>query len=46
MTVIYVADGARVARDLSEAQDFDRKVWLGGAEPGTLIEGELNPLLG
>lgn len=46
MTVIYVADGARVANDLSEAQDFDRKVWLGGAEPGTLIEAELNPLLG
>ena len=45
MTVIYVADGARVRTELSEAQDFDRRVWLGGAEPGALIEGDLNPKL-
>jgi ectoine hydroxylase-related dioxygenase (phytanoyl-CoA dioxygenase family) len=45
MTIIYVADGSRVRTDLSEAQDFDRRVWLGGAEPGSLIDGELNPRL-
>jgi hypothetical protein len=46
MTVIYVADGARVATELSAAQDFDRKVWLGGAAPGDLIDRDLNPRLG
>ncbi len=46
MTVIYVADGARVRADLTELQDFDRKVWLGGAGPGEQIDSELNPVLG
>lgn len=46
MTVIYVADGARVRTELSTHQDFDRQVWLRGAEPGSLIESDLNPLLG
>jgi ectoine hydroxylase-related dioxygenase (phytanoyl-CoA dioxygenase family) len=45
MTVIYVADGARVATDLSAAQEFDRKVWLGRREPGELVDHELNPRL-
>lgn len=45
MTVIYVADGTRVAERLSPAQEFDRKVWLGGRAPGQLIDSELNPLL-
>ena len=45
MTVIYVADGARVAHDLTPAQDFDRTVWLGGREPGELVDHELNPRL-
>ncbi len=45
MTVIYVADGARVGTDLTEAQDFDRRVWLRGVEPGSLIGSDLNPLL-
>jgi ectoine hydroxylase-related dioxygenase (phytanoyl-CoA dioxygenase family) len=43
LTVIYVADGARVARDLTEAQEFDRKVWLGGREPGEPVDHEMNP---
>jgi hypothetical protein len=46
MTVIYVADGTRVATELSRAQDFDRVTWLGGAEPGTVIDHDLNPRLG
>ncbi len=45
MTVIYVADGARVATDLSEARELDRMLWLGGAEPGELIQSELNPVV-
>lgn len=46
MTVIYVADGARVRTDLTEAQDLDRQLWLGGIGPGATIDGDLNPLLG
>lgn len=46
MTVIYVADGARVRTELTDAQELDRQVWLGGAEPGDLIDAELNPRLG
>lgn len=45
MTVIYVADGARVLERLTDAQDFDRRAWLGGRGPGELIDHELNPLL-
>lgn len=45
MTVIYVADGARVRHDLTDAQDLDRRAWLGGAAPGDLIDSELNPRL-
>ena len=45
MTVIYVADGARVLTELSEAQDFDRRVWLDGTPTGALIDGPLNPRL-
>ena len=45
MTVIYVADGARVATVANPAQEFDRQLWLAGAEPGSLIDGPGNPLL-
>lgn len=46
MTVIYVADGARVLPELTKAQEFDRGVWLGGRMPGELIDSDRNPLLG
>lgn len=46
MTVIYVADGARVAEPQSPAQEFDRQLWLGGAAPGEPVASELNPRLG
>jgi ectoine hydroxylase-related dioxygenase (phytanoyl-CoA dioxygenase family) len=46
MTVIYVADGARVARPTGPAQDFDRMMWLGGAAPGTLVDGPDHPRVG
>lgn len=45
MTVIYVADGARVLTEVTEAQDLDRRAWLGGAPLGALVDGELNPIL-
>jgi hypothetical protein len=46
MTVIYVADGAHVTAPANPAQDFDRRLWLGGAEPGSAVGGIGNPLLG
>ena len=46
MTVIYMADGIRVVPETSgEEQEFDRKIWLGGAAPGSLIDSDLNPLI-
>ena len=45
MTVIYVADGAHVLREVTEAQDFDRKVWLGGTPLGAPVAGDLNPVI-
>src|SRR3954449_1175199 len=45
MTVIYFADGTRVAEPASKAQEFDLKIWLRGCAPGDLAAGELNPLL-
>jgi ectoine hydroxylase-related dioxygenase (phytanoyl-CoA dioxygenase family) len=45
MTVIYFADGTAVGPVDSPARQFDQQVWLGGAEPGTVIEGPANPLL-
>ncbi|HEX9683518.1 MAG TPA: phytanoyl-CoA dioxygenase family protein [Acidimicrobiales bacterium] len=46
MTIIYLADGAHVPTELTEAQDFDRRAWLGGTESGEPIASDLNPLLG
>lgn len=45
MTVIYVADGTRVLTELSDAQDLDRRAWLGGISLGALVDHELNPIL-
>lgn len=46
MTVIYMADGVRVMPETtSKEQDFDRKVWLGDAPLGSLIESDRNPLI-
>ena len=44
MTVIYVADGARVTTPTSPAQEFDRQLWLGGVEPGGGVDGPDNPV--
>lgn len=45
MTVIYMADGARVTKPLNPNQENDRQRWLMGQEPGTLIDSPLNPLI-
>jgi ectoine hydroxylase-related dioxygenase (phytanoyl-CoA dioxygenase family) len=45
MTVIYYADGLRVAEPKRDAQRFDLMVWLPGLEPGDLAATPTNPLL-
>jgi len=45
MTVIYFADGVRVAAPHSDAQRGDLKVWLGGLPPGELACGPKNPVV-
>ncbi len=45
MTIIWFADGARVAADIGGARVFDHKIWLAGITPGELAAGPLNPLL-
>jgi ectoine hydroxylase-related dioxygenase (phytanoyl-CoA dioxygenase family) len=45
MTVIYVADGTRILEELTEAQDVDRRAWLGDRPPGALVDHELNPVI-
>ena len=38
--------GARVLRDVTAAQDRDRRVWLADTPRGALVDHELNPRLG
>ncbi|MEE8041993.1 MAG: phytanoyl-CoA dioxygenase family protein [Pseudomonadales bacterium] len=45
MTVIYYADGTRVAPIRYEAQAHDLKRWLAGCAPGDLAAGPDNPVL-
>jgi ectoine hydroxylase-related dioxygenase (phytanoyl-CoA dioxygenase family) len=45
MTVIYIADGTRVGEIDSPARQLDQAIWLGGARPGSLVDGPGNPLL-
>lgn len=45
MTVIYFADGAHVLGDVTEAQEVDRRAWLGGRPLGALADHELNPVI-
>src|SRR5690606_3628801 len=45
MTVIYVADGARVLDEVTPAQEVDRKAWLGGRPLGALVDHELNHVI-
>ena len=45
MTIIYVADGARVAEPQNPNQENDRQRWLMGKAPGQLIDSALNPII-
>jgi hypothetical protein len=45
MTVIYFADGTRVAPLDHPNRRFDRDVWLPGCEPGDAAASDLNPVL-
>ena len=45
MTVIYFADGARVLPEVTDAQEVDRRAWLGGRPLGALADHDLNPVL-
>ena len=46
LTVIYFADGTRVAEPANENQKVDLAVFLPGLEPGDPAASPLNPLLG
>jgi ectoine hydroxylase-related dioxygenase (phytanoyl-CoA dioxygenase family) len=45
MTVIYFADGTRVAEPDSPGRRFDLKTWLPGVAPGELAASPINPIL-
>lgn len=45
MTVIYFADGARIAKPQNQNQVADLNAWLDGKAPDTLADGPLNPVL-
>jgi hypothetical protein len=45
MTIIWFADGARITEPTGPEQRFDLATWLGNAEPGSLANGEANPIL-
>ncbi|WP_309122473.1 phytanoyl-CoA dioxygenase family protein [Paenibacillus sp.] len=45
MTIIYVADGVRIAEPDSNARRADLATWLPGLAPGDVAASRLNPLL-
>lgn len=45
MTVIYYADGERVAEPKTPNQEADRQNWFLGTAPGALAASEINPLI-
>lgn len=45
MTIIYVADGSRIAEPDSKARESDLRSWLPGCKPGDLAASPLNPLV-
>jgi ectoine hydroxylase-related dioxygenase (phytanoyl-CoA dioxygenase family) len=45
MTIIYFADGARIAEPENKNQENDLKTWLPDLKPGDLAASPLNPLL-
>jgi ectoine hydroxylase-related dioxygenase (phytanoyl-CoA dioxygenase family) len=45
MTIIYYADGTKVAEPDSNARKSDLQSWLPGCEPGELAQSHINPLV-
>ena len=45
MTIIFVADGAKVTEPQNEHQEADRKRWMCGLPTGSSLNSELNPLI-
>lgn len=45
ITIIYIADGARITEPKNKHQENDRQRWLCGLEPGELVASKLNPLV-
>jgi ectoine hydroxylase-related dioxygenase (phytanoyl-CoA dioxygenase family) len=45
MTIIYVADGTRIAEPDSKARRSDLATWLPGLHPGDVAASRLNPLV-
>lgn len=45
MTIIYMADGAKVIEPQNSSQMKDLKTWMPGMNPGDVIDSELNPIL-
>lgn len=46
MTIIYLADGAKVTEPKNDNQEADRQRWLKGIEPGADAASALNPVVG
>lgn len=45
MTIIYMADGAKVIEPQNSSQVKDLETWMPGMKPGDVIDSELNPRL-
>jgi ectoine hydroxylase-related dioxygenase (phytanoyl-CoA dioxygenase family) len=45
MTIIYIADGARVAPLANKNQEYDLATWMPGAKVGDLVATPVNPIL-
>jgi ectoine hydroxylase-related dioxygenase (phytanoyl-CoA dioxygenase family) len=45
MTIIYVADGAKIIQPQNEWQENDHKTWLMSKQVGSIAGSELNPLV-
>jgi ectoine hydroxylase-related dioxygenase (phytanoyl-CoA dioxygenase family) len=45
MTVIYIADGIRVAEPTNTNQIHDINAWMPGLKPGDVVATDLNPVL-
>ncbi len=43
MTIIYVADGAKIVDPKNKWQENDLKTWLKSLPVGSLVSSELNP---